>query len=62
MDDAPQLALGELAVVRHCQPAVRGFVVTQDDMTAGLAVDLVAKPPQGSNRFPAETTGSLLRP
>jgi hypothetical protein len=53
VDDIPQRALGQFAMIRHCQPAVRWLLMAKNDVASGLVVDLVPQPPQGSDRFPA---------
>lgn len=48
-DQSPQRALGDLAMIRNGQTAVRRLRVAEDDVTSALAIHFVARSPEGSD-------------
>jgi hypothetical protein len=48
-DQSPERALGDLAMIRNGQTAVRRLGVAEDDVASALAIHFVAKSPEGSD-------------
>jgi len=50
-DQRSQSALRDFPVIRNCEPSKRRLAMSQNDVAALLAVDLVTQPAKGSHRF-----------